>query len=506
MLFLISMRSCYPFRMTRIFIPCVLAMLACTSCTMQKHAFDPAKKFSPTQLREDLHILRSTLESNHPGLYWYTTKDSLDQFFNAVEFSINDSLTESDFRRKVAWWVSKIHCGHTSTRFSTGYTRYYEKKKLPQFPLHIKIWKDTAVVFSSLLKNDSTIKKGNIILAINDMPITKVIDSMCSLLSTDGFADNFKYQAISFNFPAYYSNTFGVDSQYIVRYLDNNGFEKTHAIKNFRPLPDTGRKADTTTEVISKKQLKKLSLTSLRSIKTDTANRTAVIELNTFSKGKLRRFLRQQFRIIQHDSIQHLIIDLRRNTGGSVNISTRLAQYIADHSFKVADTVAAVNRSLTNKKYIRHWFEYWFSMRFATKKLKDNKYHFRYFERRVAKPKPKYHFDGHVYLLTSGYTFSASTLLVNNLLHQKNVTVLGEETGGGFYGNCAIHIPDIVLPNSRVRVRMPLFRLVLDSNRIKTGRGFFPDIYVGPSVISVRKGGDAKMEETRKLIKGATKN
>ena len=40
--------------------------------------------------------------------------------------------------------------------------------------------------------------------------------------------------------------------------------------------------------------------------------------------------------------------------------------------------------------------------------------------------------------------------------------MVGEETGGGAYGNSAWLIPDATLPETGVRFRLPLFRLVID--------------------------------------------
>ena len=84
---------------------------------------------------------------------------------------------------------------------------------------------------------------------------------------------------------------------------------------------------------------------------------------------------------------------------------------------------------------------------------------------------------------------------------QKNITLLGEETGGGWYGNNGIMIPDIILPNTKVRVRLPLFRLVQYNHTAIKGTGVIPDILVPTSYDALLKGYDKKMEETKKLIK-----
>jgi hypothetical protein len=69
-----------------------------------------------------------------------------------------------------------------------------------------------------------------------------------------------------------------------------------------------------------------------------------------------------------------------------------------------------------------------------TKKQADGKYHFGYFERHYFKPKKHNHFNGKVYVLTGGNSFSATTLFTSSVIKQDNIIVVGEETGGGAWG------------------------------------------------------------------------
>ena len=59
-------------------------------------------------------------------------------------------------------------------------------------------------------------------------------------------------------------------------------------------------------------------------------------------------------------------------------------------------------------------------------------------------------------LVTAAQTAGVTGLQVRE---QDNVTIIGEETGGGAYGNNAWLIPDVTLPTTGVRFRLPLFRL-----------------------------------------------
>ena len=78
---------------------------------------------------------------------------------------------------------------------------------------------------------------------------------------------------------------------------------------------------------------------------------------------------------------------------------------------------------------------------------------------------------------------------------------MGEETGGGAYGNNAWLIPDVTLPLTKVRFRLPLFRLVIDVNEPKNGRGIMPEVEVLPTVKDIRRNADYKMEKVVELIK-----
>ena len=479
-------------------------ILVCISCNViKKDAYNPTTKYSAVELKEDFSILRKVLKSNHPSLYWYSTKDSVDNFFSATYACLQDSLMEQQFRKRVAWVLNKIRCGHTAVRPSKNYSKYYNTQRIKVFPVFLKVWDDSAVVVHNLSIGDTALRRGTIVISINGIPIKKIIDSICQLISTDGYSNTFKYQLISFNFPAFYNNTYGVDSNYAIQYIDTGGNREKKILKNIESTKTLLNKNPLFLPVaVTKKQQRQLKTFGHRNLEVDSSLNTALISVNTFSKGKLTRFFRSSFKKIKKQNINNLILDLRLNSGGSVLASTRLSQYLVDKPFNVADTVATFNRSFPYKKFIKPWLIYWLSMRISGKRNnEDGKIHFRYFEKHYFKPKKKNFFAGNIYLITGGYTFSAATLVASNLKGQPNVTIVGEETGGGSYGNSAMLLTKIVLPNTGLRITLPLFRMVLDATRLKTGRGILPDIEVKPSSNSIKMGVDAKMEKVMEIIR-----
>jgi C-terminal processing protease CtpA/Prc len=203
------------------------------------------------------------------------------------------------------------------------------------------------------------------------------------------------------------------------------------------------------------------------------------------------------------EQIHNLVIDVRSNGGGDAANSTLLTRYLIDKKFKLADSLYALKRKSEYSKYIGKSTLYHMLLLLVTSKRSDGKYHFGYFERHYYKPRKENHFDGQVYILIGGNSFSATTLFAGGLKGQKNVTLVGEETGGGFYGNTAWVIPDVTLPNTRVRFRLPMFRLVIDKSRVKNGRGVMPDVPALPTTEAIQKGIDFKAERARTLIQAA---
>ena len=252
----------------------------------------------------------------------------------------------------------------------------------------------------------------------------------------------------------------------------------------------------------SRKERRQRQLANARLLQIDTVNHSAMMNLASFGKGYgLKRFFRRSFRALQKNDIKHLIIDVRSNGGGSVTNSTLITRFLTDHRFKVSDSLYAVRKRSPYARYIQHHFWNKLFMTFLTKKEKDGNYHFGYFERRAFKPKKNNHFDGKVYIITGGNSFSATTLLTSALIKQDNVTVVGEETGGGAYGNSAWLIPDAKLPVTGVRFRLPLFRLVIDKDVPKNGRGVQPEVPSLPTTDAIRRNIDYKLEKVMELIK-----
>ncbi len=491
-------------RLLIVFVVCVIA----TSCGIGKSSVSAAKKYSPSQLQKDYTLYQQILEEHHPGLYWYTSKDSMDYYFRAGKEQLTDSLTEPEFRKLLSYVTSKISCGHTSIRASKAWGRYSDTVKLAKmFPLSIKAWPDTMVVTANLNRRDSILKRGTVITKIDGRTTVAIIDTLFEFVSTDGYNLTHKYQSLSNRgfFGSLYTSVFGLSETYHIEYADSAGNLKTIVVPVYDPAKDTvSRRVLRPIRQVpqpSRKERKLQELNNVRLLKIDTVNRTAMMDLASFGRGYgLPQFFRHSFRALKKNNIGHLIIDVRSNGGGSVSNSTVISRYLAANPFKISDSLYAIRKKSPYQQYIQNHFWNKLFIFFFTKKHRDGFYHFGYFEKHSFKPKKANHFGGKVYILTGGNSFSATTLFASALINQENVIVVGEETGGGAYGNSAWLIPDVTLPETGVRFRLPLFRLVIDKSVPKNGKGVQPEAPAFPTVEAILRNKDFKVEKAMELI------
>lgn len=483
----------------------VLMSCLMTACSVSNSiSYTPQKKYSPQELKEDVQVMEKTLRNNHPSINWYTSDALINASFQRAYTMLKDSMNEIEFRNLLSETVFPIRCGHTSVRFSKKYYQYQTGRRSMTFPLGLKIIDDsTLAVTSNSSRRDSVIRTGTRVLAVDAFNARQLIDTMLPMVSIDGNSKNFSYQNLSNSFTTYFNNRMGVKKNYNIVYLDDKGNVKNRLIQVYDPATDslrrrpfTGNTFPTQPETISARQRR---LQSIRSLRIDSTNVYATLRLNSFGPGLKKHFLKKSFRQLRKKKIEYLIIDVRNNGGGLIKTSLYLSRQIHKQSFLFADSIYSKHRRIKSGAIVTKKLIYNMGLLILSRKINDSMYAFRFFRNKTYQPTKK-NYTGKVYVLTGGYSFSATTLFAASVKGLNHVTIVGEETGGGYYGNNGVFIPEIVLPNSKLRMRLPLHRIVNNKNYPKNGSGVLPDVEVKASPESIRLNKDPKMEKTIELI------
>ena len=111
-------------------------------------------------------------------------------------------------------------------------------------------------------------------------------------------------------------------------------------------------------------------------------------------------------------------------------------------------------------------------------------------------------FTGTVYILTDGRNYSASTDFTSIASQLDNVFIVGEETGGEYRSYISGAMFGLVLPNSKIGVKVATWKsiLAIDENPSNHGRGVMPDYPVSVSMEDFIRGTDAAKDFAFDLI------
>lgn len=201
---------------------------------------------------------------------------------------------------------------------------------------------------------------------------------------------------------------------------------------------------------------------------------------------------------------------MRHNTGGDIRVAIQLLSYLADSPFSI---IKDVKSRLQNPDFNKsaNYFDKDRTNDFLQGYKITNKeglwYHVETTPAMgtVYGPLPlakEYHFDGNLYVLIDGATFSSGALFTAALKSQrKNVKFIGRETAGSEEGCNGMVMQELTLPNTKIRIDFPWMRVESVALNSIRGRGIMPDYKVeyAPSDIITKK--DCDLEKAMELIK-----
>ncbi len=511
----------------RLVINCVIISLLLQSACKSKKAFNEAlvkEVHTKEAMQQDYKIMRSALEEAHPGLYWYISKEKLDYKLDSTYNSIDKPMKSYELYRKIAPIVSEIKCGHTRLFYPA--LKYDKKQKeallkkgrapLSQFNYYIE--NNRIFVSNVKKKTDNGVLQGMEILSIDSLEISYVLNEAKRFYSSDGYNKTFYKRVSEIGFSSLY-NIIAPRKDSVLLTLKSDGNICKTWVKYYR---DPLNKKDSLLSKEEKEKIKEYAKNKLAikkknrykgfnedgkpllSLKIDSIiPKTAILKVESFyfTNNNHKRFFKESFETIKTEKIENLILDLRDNGGGSLTSCNLLFRYLYNQPAKFSSRADMNKRYFKAAKYFNNGFLSGDKGIFPLVRVKkdDKGYAARLFTEKVKDPMENV-FDGKLIVLINGYSFSASSLLAANLQGVKRGTFVGEETGGGYNQCAAGSIPFITLPNSKLKLRLPLKKMSPNTNRELVGRGVMPDIEITENLNDLLLSKDVQLEKAKSII------
>ena len=235
-------------------------------------------------------------------------------------------------------------------------------------------------------------------------------------------------------------------------------------------------------------------------------NGYGVLTIHSFAHSEIRRtkqhyrkFIKSSFRRLKKENIQHLVIDLRYNSGGTDANAAYLATYLFDKPYRYWDRIEVTPAVAKFMNGAVRFF-------YCKPTLKDSMYLWtrcrftREFDFYQVQGPAKDHFTGQVYLLTNGLCMSSCSDLVAITTFNQRAKTIGQETGGGYQGNTSGIMPTVRIPIGLV-MTIPLQKYTNAVNPKKNiGHGTMPDFEVTPTLDNWMSGRDEEMNTVLQVM------
>ncbi len=503
-------------------------ILASTSCTsVKKHNSQVNEPISVVKLKKDVDFAYQKLQKLHPDLYWYVSKEQLDFKFDSLKTTISKPLTSYEFYTKITPVINEVRQGHlaifpNSKIWSKKETQDLNKKGMGPFSQFEFMIFDDKLYVAKNNSIDSTIAVGSEIVSINSVSTEKLLKKYRKLMTSDGYNTTFYKHQLPKKFSNFYVNENGIKDSLLYEFKCDDSIKSVWIARKKTDKAATNKK-DSVAKKLTKAEKKNLAIENNKKRKYNSINgydastktfqrslnfiekdsSVAVLKIKSFSVGNYEPFYKEAFKRIKDNKSKFLILDLRGNPGGRLSEINNLYSFVADSAIAFADkSEVATKTSFLKREYFNGgittkvlksiFYPLYVSFIYLKVKKEGDKYYY-YTNENKVKPLREDRFKGKMYVLIDGGSFSASSIISSNLKGSKRAIFVGEETGGAFNGTVAGQMPIIELPNSHVKLRVGLMKIVAHYKTEEVGHGIRPDIEITPTLADKINGNDPEM-------------
>ncbi|QCE43278.1 S41 family peptidase [Psychroserpens sp. NJDZ02] len=508
------------------YLSIILLLVSCNS--IETYNLQVTKQHAVQDLHADIDAIYNQLKRNHPHLYQFNSKETLDFKFDSLKMAITTPMDSRTFYKQLAEVTKYVGQGHFSiTPPSKRYTKK-ERDKLNtlKFGLHFLEFEylDDALFIVDALGQDSVLINAEVLKIENETP-QKLIKKYKRIIASDGYNTTFHNRVVGKRFLNYYTNDKGrFDSISLTLKTSDSTFIKKYKRLNTKDSMALGLDTKERLAIVKKDKIK-LTKSERKAKKTEAKalsefnskygytaipffpevkryNRNlnfvgkdstvALLKIKSFTRGDYERFYDDAFATLDSLKTKTLIIDLRNNFGGRLPEIAYLYSYLSDQNFTFINKSETKTRLPFLKSMMSNSKPFGVKVlagvlspviapiEFFKSSKKDGKLYYGLKQAKVSAPKAL-NFKGKIYVLINGNSFSSSSVLSSKLHGAQRATFVGEETGGAYNGTVAGLMKRYILPNTKVEARIGLLYMDTKQKMSTDGYGVKPDVKITPT-------------------------
>lgn len=463
------------------------------------------KLYAPKGLQEDYSIFRKALETTYPSLYRFADSLIITKYLDDQFKLLDRPMTELEFYKIIALACARTNDEHVIPTPSKDYYRYLQNQN-HYFPFSLKVLDRRFYVLKSF-KHQTNIPIGAEILSINGRNVEEILTILLPTIPSDGYIQTFNIRHIEDYSMTQNENLFDLNYPIFIEKADSFQMEFIQPANNSekKTITVAGLHFKDYKEFYKERREYKAPL-EFKYIKDDIA----YLRIYSFLKWHRDEF-KQDFYTL-YDSIfkelnkkrtKNLILDLRNNEGGD-GTGEKLLTYLLTKPYKHYDfTEEKFTGYPPVVDYLENGKDLFFidSIVYRTNSgmYRLKKEYFNYIPLLSEQRPNKNNYAGEIYVLINGASGSMASVVSSFLRANDRAIFIGEESGGTMEGNTSDAYAKLILPNTKIRIEIPLTKKVHHVKFTK-GRGVFPNYYVTPKIEDIVKGTDTELNFTLHLI------